>query len=225
MGRYLYIETDGMLYLVKQGERWVLPSAEDGPRGGIPFAFEAKATMRVGGHEVVYCVPQLDHHPRDWHPKDEIPGRDDVEPLVRMAVHHTLPRVVVEALIAKDDRVLLVKPSRGFNRGTWTLPGGFVSYGESPQEAVEREVEEEVGTPCRVGRLLGVYSFVGKESSYTWHMFTYEVEVLGEAFRPAADEIEEVRWVPLEEALGLVHGIKQRILRDYARGRDTSARR
>lgn len=132
-----------------------------------------------------------------------------------MAVHHTLPRVVVEALIVKDGHVLLVKPSRGFNRGTWTLPGGFVSYGESPEEAAKREVEEEVGAPCRVGKLLGVYSFVGKESTYTWHMFTYEAEVLREEFRPAADEIEEVRWVPLKEALGLVHGVKRRILCDY----------
>ena len=215
MERYLYIETDGMLYLVKRGERWTLP--REGERGAIPFELEPKATLRVQGHEVVYCVPRLGHHPRDWHPKDEIPGRDDVEPLVRMAVHHTLPRVVVEALIVKGESVLLVKPSRGFNRGTWTLPGGFVSYGESPQEAVAREVEEEVGVPCRVGKLLGVYSFVGKESSYTWHMFTYRVEVLEEEFHPAADEIEEVCWVPLKEALELVHGVKQKILRDYAR--------
>ncbi len=218
MGRYLYIETDGMLYLVKRGERWTLPAAEEAERGTIPFPFESKATLGVQGHEVVYCVPRLPHHPRDWHPKDEIPGRDDVEPLVRMAVHHTLPRVVVEALIVKGKSVLLVKPSRGFNRGTWTLPGGFVSYGESPAEAVAREVEEEAGVPCRVGRLLGVYSFVGKESSYTWHMFTYEVEVLGEEFRPAVDEIEEVRWVPLKEARALVHGIKRKILQDHAPG-------
>lgn len=217
MGRYLYIETDGMLYLIKRGARWTLPAAEEAERGEIPFAYEPKAAMRVMGHEVVYCVPRLPHHPRDWHPKDEIPGREDVEPLVRMAVHHTLPRVVVEALIVKDDRVLLVKPSRGFNRGTWTFPGGFVSYGESPEEAVAREVQEEVGAPCRVGRLLGVYSFVGKESSYTWHMFSYEVEVLGEEFRPAADEIEEIRWIPLQEALELVRGIKRKILQDYAR--------
>jgi ADP-ribose pyrophosphatase YjhB (NUDIX family) len=213
MGRYLYIETDGMLYLVKKGERWTLPGEAE--RAEIPFEFERKAVLRVRGHEVVYCVPKLAHHPRDWHPKDEIPGRDDVEAWVRLAVHHTLPRVVVEALIVQDDRVLLVKPSRGFNRGTWTLPGGFVSYGESLPEAVRREVEEEVGAPCRVGKLLGVYSFLGKESHYTWHMFTYEVEVLAEEFRPAADEIEEVRWVPLPEALRRVHGIKQKILRDY----------
>lgn len=215
MGRYLYIETDGMLYLVKRGGRWTLPTTEEADRERFPFAFEPKAAMRVRSHEIVYCVPQLSHHPRDWHPKDEIPGREDVDPLVRLAVHHTLPRVVVEALIVKGDNVLLVKPSRGFNRGTWTLPGGFVSYGESLEEAVAREVEEEVGAPCRVRKLLGVYSFVGKESSYTWHMFTYEVEVLAEEFRPAADEIEEVRWVPLNEALQLVHGVKQKILRDY----------
>ncbi len=214
MRRYLYIETDGMLYLVKREDRWTLP-LEEADRERIPFEFELKATLRVQGHEVVYCVPRLNHHPRDWHPKDEIPGRDDVDPLVRLAVHYTLPRVVAEALITREEDVLLVKPSRGFNRGMWTLPGGFVAYGESPAEAVGREVEEEVGAPCRVGKLLGVYSFVGKESSYTWHMFAYEAEVLGEEFHPAADEIEAVRWVPLSEACSLLHGIKRRILFDH----------
>lgn len=212
---YYYIESDGMVYLVRPGERWTLPSDRD----EIPFEFEAKAPMTVWDREVLYCVPRLDHHPRDWHHKDEIPGRDDVDPLVRSAVHHTLPRVVSEALIVKDDHILLVKPSRGFNRGQWTLPGGFVAYGESPAESVGREVEEEVGAPCRVKGLLDVESFLGKESHYTWHMFFYEAEVLSEEFHPAPDEIEEVRWTSLSEAIRLLKGVKRKALELYLNSR------
>ena len=213
--RYYYIESDGMVYLIKPGERWTLPSDSD----EIPCEFETKAHMIVQSREVIYCVPKLDHHPRDWHHKDEIPGREDVDPLVRLAVHHTLPRVVAEALIVKDDSVLLVKPSRGFNRGMWTLPGGFVAYGESPAESVGREVQEEVGAPCQVKEFLGVESFLGKESYYTWHMFFYEVELLSEEFQPAPDEIEEVRWAPLSEVRELLRDVKRKALEGYLNSR------
>lgn len=40
----------------------------------------------------------------------------------------------------------------------WNLPGGRVEEGESPWDAVRREVEEEVGLEVRVERLLGLYS-------------------------------------------------------------------
>ncbi len=210
--RRYYVEKDGMVYLVRGADgRWTLPADGD----GIPFEVEPKARLIIRGQEVLYGVPRIEHYPRDWHHKDEIPGRDDVAPLVRLVVHHTLPRVVAEALIVREGSVLLVKPSRGFNKGLWTLPGGFVAYGESPAESVRREVEEEVGAPCRVGRLLGVESFVGRESFYTWHMFFYEAEVLSDDFSPAPDEIDEVRWVPLGEALQRLQGVKREALARY----------
>lgn len=203
--RYYYIETDGMVYLVERAKRWSLPHSPQ----EIPFPFEQKESMIVAEKEVLYCQPLIDHYPREWHHKDEIPGRENVDPLVRQAVHLTLPRVIAEAVIRKKDQLLLVKPLRGFNAGQWTLPGGFVSYGESPAQAAEREVEEEVGAPCRVDKLLDVHSFLGKKTFYTWHMFSYEVALLAEEFNPAADEIEEVRWFPIPQAIEALQGPKR----------------
>lgn len=220
MSTRFYIETDGMVYLVERGKRWTLPRS---PKE-IPFELEPKQTIKLPEAEVLFCLPLIEHHPRDWHHKDEIPAREDVDPLVREVVHRTLPRVVAEAVISKDDRLLLVKPSRGFNEGRWTLPGGFVSYGESPAQSVAREVEEEVGVPCRVGRLLGVESFLGKETFYMWHMFFYEVEVLGEDFRPAADEIESVSWFPLDEAVRTLWGVKRALIERLIQSGELQAR-
>ena len=203
--RYYYIETDGMVYLVERADRLALPMSPE----EIPFEFELRESMIVAGREVLYCQPLLDYHPRDWHHKDEIPGKENVDPLVRQAVHHTLPRVVAEAVIRKEGQLLLVKPLRGFNVGQWTLPGGFVSYGEAPAQSVVREVGEEVGAPCRVAKLLGVETFLGKRSFYTWHMFFYEVELLGEEFNPAPDEIEEVRWFPFTQAIQALQSPKR----------------
>jgi len=57
-----------------------------------------------------------------------------------------------------DGRVILLR--RGFDpgQGQWTFPGGFVDLGESVQEAVHRETDEELGMAIELGTLVGVYS-------------------------------------------------------------------
>jgi ADP-ribose pyrophosphatase YjhB (NUDIX family) len=200
MERYYYIETDGMVYLVEEGGRLRFPRSVE----GLGFEVEVKWPMVVEGKEVLFSKPKIEYYPEEWWPKDRIPLLDEADPLVRAAVHLSLPRIVAEGVIVEGGKILLVKASRGFLKGLWNLPGGFVGYGEAPAEAVAREVAEEVGSPCRVGRLLGVESFIGKKSSMHWHMFFYEVELLGREFHPATDEIVEVRWFPLIEAVELL---------------------
>ncbi len=204
-----YVETDGQIYLIQQNGRWTLPNDDD----GLPFEVEPHGRMVVQGEDVVYCKPKLDEHPYEWHHKDAVPGMDDTEPIVREAVHYTLPRVVAEAVIARNGQLLLVKPSRGFNEGFWTLPGGFVSYAESPAESVAREVSEEVGVSCRIGECLGVETFMGRRSFSTWHMFFYRAHVDSDDFRPPADEIRDVQWFALEEAVEALRGVMERKLR------------
>lgn len=55
-------------------------------------------------------------------------------------------------------RVILLR--RGFEpgRGLWTFPGGFIDLGESVEEAVHREADEELCLPIELGPLVGVYS-------------------------------------------------------------------
>jgi len=208
MSERYYVEVDGQVYLVQHNGRWTLPHQDD----GLPFDVESHGHMVIRGEDVVYCTPQLDHHPHEWHHKDAIPGMDDAEPIVREAVHYTLPRVVAEAVIERDGHLLLVKPSRGFNEGFWTLPGGFVSYGESPAECVAREVLEEVGVSCRVGPCLGVETFMGRKSFYTWHMFFYRVRIDSDEFHPPADEIQDVQWFAMGDAVNALRGVMERKL-------------
>ena len=66
-------------------------------------------------------------------------------------------RVAAYALITRDDEVLLTRMSaRTRIPGRWTLPGGGIDHGESPQQAVVREVHEETGLDCTVGEVLVV---------------------------------------------------------------------
>lgn len=67
---------------------------------------------------------------------------------------YATPKVDVRAAVFQDDKILLVKERED---GCWTLPGGWGDVGESPSEAIMREVYEESGYQTRVIKLLAVY--------------------------------------------------------------------
>jgi ADP-ribose pyrophosphatase YjhB (NUDIX family) len=67
---------------------------------------------------------------------------------------YATPKVDVRGVVFKDDAILLVRERQD---GLWTIPGGWVDVGESPSEAVEKEVRQESGYIVRATRLLAVY--------------------------------------------------------------------
>lgn len=97
-----------------------------------------------------------------WHRVgDVLSGRVPVVSLVKEALADHRPfqrqRVAAYALVLRADEVLLTRISeRGHHAGSWTLPGGGVDHGESPRDALLREVAEECGVRCEVGALLEV---------------------------------------------------------------------
>ena len=66
----------------------------------------------------------------------------------------------VGCAIARDDdgRVWLARRGHDPGRGLWSMPGGFVDLGESVEEAIVREVREELDVHATLGALVGVYS-------------------------------------------------------------------
>jgi 8-oxo-dGTP diphosphatase len=80
----------------------------------------------------------------------------------------------------------------------WTLPKGKLDPGESFEDAALREVEEETGLRCSLGRELGHTSYVdGKGRPKIVRYWLMEVE--GGAFEPN-DEVDEIRWMTPEDA-------------------------
>lgn len=67
---------------------------------------------------------------------------------------YATPKVDVRGAVFLDDKLLLVKERED---SCWTLPGGWVDIGESPSEAVVREVFEESGYQTKAVKLLAVY--------------------------------------------------------------------
>jgi 8-oxo-dGTP diphosphatase len=159
-----------------------------------------------------------------WHPVgDVLDGRVPVTPMVREALldhrPHRHQRVAAYALVVRDEEVLLVRISaRGAHAGAWTLPGGGIDHGETPRDAVIREVREECGLDCQVGELLDVHDvhFSGTAPSGRFEDFhglhlVFAATVPAGA-RPVVTEVRgttaEAAWVPLAE----VHGGEREVL-------------
>ncbi len=68
------------------------------------------------------------------------------------------PKPTVDGIIFKDTEVLLIQRKNDPYKGYWALPGGFIEYGESCEQAVKRETYEETGYITSIVSLVGVYS-------------------------------------------------------------------
>lgn len=64
---------------------------------------------------------------------------------------------VAAAFIEEDNRVLVTKRANGQFAGYWEFPGGKIEEGETPAEAIVREIREELGIPVRAEAIIGRY--------------------------------------------------------------------
>ena len=55
------------------------------------------------------------------------------------------PEVGVALILTRDDKVLLMKRKGPHGPGTWTVPGGHMDFGETPEQCGAREAKEEIG--------------------------------------------------------------------------------
>jgi len=79
---------------------------------------------------------------------------------------YATPKVDVRGAVFQGDTILLV--SELLDRGRWTLPGGWADQGDSPGEAVKREITEESGYQVAVTKLAAVYDRNRRGHPYTY---------------------------------------------------------
>jgi 8-oxo-dGTP diphosphatase len=85
----------------------------------------------------------------------------------------------------------------------WTLPKGKLEPGESSDEAALREVEEETGLRCRLVRELAPVRYRDNKDRPKVVRY-WLMEVVSDPGFPPNDEVDELRWVPSEQALELL---------------------
>lgn len=102
----------------------------------------------------------------------------------------------VTGVVLREGKVLLARHTYGGGKGLLIVPGGYLQQGESPEDAVKREVLEETGVQVEPERLLAVR--FGEKDWYAAFLARY---VSGEAVSDH-DENSEVVWMDTAEALG-----------------------
>jgi ADP-ribose pyrophosphatase YjhB (NUDIX family) len=81
----------------------------------------------------------------------------------------------------------------------WNIPGGFVTYAESPEQGMVREMLEETGLQVRLEKLLGVFSQkFGSPYYMRGHM--YLAHATSTDLKLQMDEIADAQWYTLDEA-------------------------
>ena len=127
------------------------------------------------------------------------------------------PFPTVDVILFREGSVLLVarrNPPFG-----WALPGGFVDYGESAEEAARRELAEETGLQAKSLSLLGVYSAPGRDPRFHTLTVVYTAKADGEP--TAGDDAKAVEWWPTSQLPDDMAFDHRQIVRD-AEGRQAA---
>ena len=101
----------------------------------------------------------------------------------------------VGGVCIRDGKVLLARHTYGAGKGMFIIPGGYVNFGEIPEETLVREYQEETGITVKAGKLIGM-----RFSAKDWYAVFEAIYVEGEA-RSDGDENDQVVWMDPQEAL------------------------
>ena len=105
------------------------------------------------------------------------------------------PVVVAAAVIEHDGRFLLTRRLEGTHlAGRWEFPGGKCEPGETPPQALARELEEELAVPVAFGQRILVTTHGYDERTVELHF--YETRLLG---TPTPQLGQQMRWASREE--------------------------
>ncbi len=110
---------------------------------------------------------------------------------------YTQERITTAGILLKDDRYLVAKrEDKGSIGGLWEFPGGKNRWGESEEETLKREFQEELALDIEVGSLLHTHDFVNKGTLY--HQKAYMITCnAGQV--PRLSVHTSYRWVTKEE--------------------------
>ena len=137
--------------------------------------------------------------------------------------------LTVSAVIERDGKYLMIEEVAS---GAVVLnqPGGHLESGESPEEAVTREVLEETGCDVACGELIGVYLWIHPQTRQQFLRIVYVASLLNEDdSRSLDDGIIAKRWLSRADVehrrRELRSPIVERCLRDFESGRRQSGMR
>lgn len=120
---------------------------------------------------------------------------------------------VAAAIIMDEGKIFATQRGYGEFKDGWEFPGGKMEPGETPQQALKREIREELDTEIEVGELFGTVEYDYPDFHLTMHCFMCTVRsgdlVLKEheaARWLTRDTLNSVDWLPAD--IGLIEKLK-----------------
>lgn len=115
---------------------------------------------------------------------------------------------VVCAVIRKDDKIFATQRGYGEFKDGWEFPGGKIESGETPQQALKREIHEELDTEINVGNQIETVEYDYPEfhlsmQCYWCNVVSGKLTLLEaeDARWLTKDMIESVDWLPADKEL------------------------
>lgn len=112
----------------------------------------------------------------------------------------------VAARAIRNNKILLVKEAQGRFQNKWGLPKGSVDEGETPEDAVIRELTEETGVNGSIIGLSAVRSTISRDKPAVF--LCYDINVNDDKLSDSSDEILDLKWATLSE-LGSLDWVSQ----------------
>ncbi|MDJ0907921.1 MAG: NUDIX domain-containing protein [Woeseiaceae bacterium] len=139
-------------------------------------------------------------------------------------MYHT--DLTVAAIVRHQGRYLIVD-ERAMRRDVLTQPAGHIEAGETPEQAVTREVLEETGCTVECGELVGVYLWIHPQTRQQFLRIVYAAEFLScDHGRPLDDGIHARLWLTRDEIeqerMRLRTPVVLRCIEDFEAGRRES---
>ena len=123
---------------------------------------------------------------------------------------------VVAAIIRKEDKIFATQRGYGEWKDWWEFPGGKMEVGETPEEALKREIREELSTEISVDELL--YTVEYDYPKFHLILHCYLCSLLTEALHLneheaakwlSKDELNSVQWLPAD--LEVIEKLRSRL--------------
>ena len=115
---------------------------------------------------------------------------------------------VVAAIILNEDKIFATQRGYGEFKGGWEFPGGKMEQGETPEQALIREIREELDTEIEVGELIDTVEYDYPSFHLTMYCFLCTIKsgklVLKEheaAKWLTKETLDSVDWLPADEGL------------------------
>lgn len=117
---------------------------------------------------------------------------------------------VVAAVIKKDAKVFATQRGYGEFKDGWEFPGGKIEPGETPQEALKREIKEELDADIEVGELIDIVEYDYPDFHLSMQCFWCELKgdkielkehEAAKWLELNSKELESVEWLPADRGV------------------------